>query len=438
MHLFRSVKQLLRRSWTTAFIRFVLPKRQRRQWERIKAKYEIGKPIRIAFIVSEASKWKVQPVYDKLKHDSRFSVFAIVIPIAAARKTGLADVLRELDALRCFLDNRGVSTVDGLDRATGKPLTPDSFCPDFLWYEQPWSLPPEFDPAAVSRFCLTLYQPYFVPNYEIPIEEFCMLEFHRKLFAMFVSGTVLAEAYKKASSGTASAVTFVPSGHTAFEEIKDACESGKVRNLVIYAPHWSFNHPGNMNKENYSTFLQTGQTILQFAKSHPEIDWVFKPHPRLEWSLEVSGAMGKNEIQAYWDEWREIGTVCTDGNYHNLFAAAKAMVTDCGSFLTEFAATGKPVIHLIPDSILVEPAEFMKPLFDSFYQVRSTDEMNEAFKLVIEENEDPKADARNAAMRTLGFAETAAADNILSWIEAQFGMTADVVMNAHSEKVNLS
>lgn len=422
MHPFRIVKQSVRGIRSSAFIRFVLPRRQRRQWERIKAKHAAGQPIRIAFLVSESSKWKVQPVYDRLKQDNRFSVFAIVLPIVAARKAGLADSLRELDALRLFLEKRGVSTVDGLDRTTGKPLPPDSFRPDFLWYEQPWSLPPEFDPAAVSRFCLTLYQPYFVPNYEIPIEEFCMLEFHRELFAMFVSGTALSEGYQKANSGTASAVTFVPSGHTAFEEIKDACTSGQVKNLVIYAPHWSFNHPGNKNKENYSTFLQTGRTILQYAKSHPEIDWAFKPHPRLQWSLEVSGAMVKDEIRAYWDEWKTIGTVCTDGNYHNLFAAAKAMVTDCGSFLTEFAATGKPVIHLISDSMFVEPADFMKPLFDSFYQVRTTEEMNETFELVLEKNEDPKADARNEAMRTLGFAGTAASDNIVSWIEAKFGM----------------
>ena len=416
----RAAKSGFRQTAENAFVHFVLPGRQRKVLEQVRAKSSGGEAVRVAFLVSETSKWKVQPIYDAMKADPRFSAFAVVVPLSVVRKSGLETVLADLETIRGFLERRGVAAIDGIDRKTGLPIPPEMFNPDVLWYEQPWSLPPGFGPDEVSKVCLTLYQPYFVPNYETPVDEVCRLAFHRELFAMFAAGATLADEYRKANSRTASAVEIVPSGHSAFAEIAAASRSREAENLVIYAPHWSFRHPGNPNKENYSTFLETGRTVLEYAEAHPEIKWAYKPHPRLEWSLVSSGAMDAAAVRDYRNAWRRVGEICDDGNYHGLFARAKAIVTDCGSFLTEFAATGKPVIHLVPTPESVKPAKYMEPLFDSFYRVRNEEELKAAFSSVLERGEDPKRDERLSCMASLGFSESDAAGNVMKWMEKAF------------------
>ena len=39
-----------------------------------------------------------------------------------------------------------------------------------------------------------------------------------------------------------------------------------------------------------------GKDILDYAKSHPEINWVFKPHPRLRTELTYSNVWTKKEV----------------------------------------------------------------------------------------------------------------------------------------------
>ena len=107
-------------------------------------------------------------------------------------------------------------------------------------------------------------------------------------------------------------------------------------------------------------------------------------------------------MDAYYAAWREIGRVCTDGNYIPLFQNAKALITDCGSFLVEFPMTGKPLIRLIPKELDYPLFPAFEKLYDSFYTVRNFDEMYAAFALVLERGEDPKKETRLNAVRELG------------------------------------
>ena len=136
-------------------------------------------------------------------------------------------------------------------------------------------------------------------------------------------------------------------GHTGLDFIYLNSDKNIDDNVVLYAPHWSFSHPRNPNFEGYGTFLWSGKFMLEYARRHPEFKWIFKPHPSLKQKLLLSGAMTKESVESYWRDWSGISTVCETCEYHELFLKAKAMITDSASFLTEFGATGKPLIHLI-------------------------------------------------------------------------------------------
>ena len=58
--------------------------------------------------------------------------------------------------------------------------------------------------------------------------------------------------------------------------------------------------------------------ILNYAKMHPEINWVFKPHPTLKTALKRIGWTTES-IENYYNEWNKIALVSYDSNYVDLF-----------------------------------------------------------------------------------------------------------------------
>ncbi|MBR3922424.1 MAG: hypothetical protein IKJ45_04885, partial [Kiritimatiellae bacterium] len=93
---------------------------------------------------------------------------------------------------------------------------------------------------------------------------------------------------------------------------------------------------------------------------------------------------------------------------------AKALITDCGSFLVEFPMTGKPLIRLVPQELNYPLFSIFEELYDSFYVVRNLDEMYRAFALVLERGEDPKREERLQAVKTLGLmGEKTSAERIM-------------------------
>lgn len=378
--------------------------------------------IRVLFIVSEIAKWKEQSVYEAMDRSGDFE--PIVGLSAWNRQSGLSPT--ELDAVHKraeeFFDRMGDRHVRTVKVVAGKKVFCDlsEFKPDIVYYTEPWSPCEGQDPYTVSKVALTVYTPYFVPNYG-RIEWDCHLPLHRMLFAYFCLNEAWAKVFRKSLWCVAHCAKFVPTGHPGLDFLlrQNQVES---KDYVIYAPHHSIPHPKrDVAEQNYSTFDWNGQAILEYAKGHPEINWVFKPHPVLRAVLKETGIMSESETQAYYDEWARIGKVCEDGDYQDLFLASRAIITDCGSFLTEYGATGKPVIHLICVHNKMKPIALTKSVYDIYYKARNLDELREMFKLVLENQQDPERELRLTAVRDVGFLGANAAENIVSYIRRLFG-----------------
>ena len=161
--------------------------------------------------------------------------------------------------------------------------------------------------------------------------------------------------------------------------------------------------------------------ILEYAKRHPEIDWVFKPHPLLREKIVLTGFMSRTEMDAYYAEWARIGTVCSSGDYQMLFMDSSLMLTDSGSFLAEYAATGHPLIHLwCPENNVVIPRP-TQLLMDAFYRVSTPEELEKTLKLVVEERQDPKREERLRVVKELGLCDNDAAKNMVAYFEDLLG-----------------
>ena len=182
------------------------------------------------------------------------------------------------------------------------------------------------------------------------------------------------------------------------------------KNFVIYAPH----HSIVATTLYYSTFPWSGKYILEWAKFHPEFKWVFKPHPRLKTSLVQSKIMSEEEIEEYYNEWEKIGTYQND-DYFDIFMNSKCLITDCGSFLTEYLPTEQPVIHLRNPKAQHYTAT-NKLIMDSYYKAYNTIELEEWLDRILIKQEDPKKSERLDILKTLDI-KTSASNKIIDEIK---------------------
>jgi len=313
-----------------------------------------------------------------------------------------------------FFDSLGDRHIRVVDLHPKRYRDLAEFSPDIVFFPEPWDTKHPQTTAFVSRFALTCYVPYFVFTQSNP-EKHCDLEMHRFLARYFILNEKIAKEYSKARAWWRQSFDFVVAGHPALDGIGDS-HSADGNGCVIYAPHHSvWDGPKNLSIP-ISTFSDFGDPILDYAKKHPEIEWAFKPHPRLRYTLEHDLCWTKDRIDAYYKEWEAIGAACYDGSYGRLFAKSRAMITDCDSFLAEYGATGKPIIHLRRRDITPQYHPYLKDLLECYYQVFSAEDMRDAFGLVVERREDPMKGERLDALRKSGLYGIDAAQNIVDYL----------------------
>ena len=384
----------------------------------VRIREDVGKPkVRVLFIVSEIAKWKEQSLYEAME---KSGVFEPIVGLSAwngqieelCPNDKLAKLHERAAAFFAGLGDRCVNTVRIVD---GKREISDlrEFRPDIVYYTEPWSPAAGQDPRSVSRFALTCYSPYYVPNYSI-IEQECKLDLHRWLWIYFCLGEWQAKHYANAYLPFARSTRFVGAGHPSLDPFYLSRDRKPVGNMVIYAPHCTIAGKGSTWPQHYATFRWSGSFMLEYAKAHPEIKWVFKPHPLLKRGIKMVGLMSDEAIEAYYSEWRAVAAVSEDSNYQDMFLDSRAMITDCGSFLSEYGATGRPVIHLISAENIRRPISKLASLYDTYYKVHDQAELKETLGQVVEAGLDPARAKRLEALKESGLGSVCASENIIS------------------------
>lgn len=353
-------------------------------------------PWKALFLVNEEAKWKCESLYNAMKERPEFWRPCIGVTIADGDEYLSGEKGREkYRTAKSFFVWRGYDVVDMWDFAIGKAKAPRDLGADIVFYQQPWGIPPAQSPLYAGKSALTCYVPYYVSNYFVP--DFEMLgNFHVWLWRYFTVNESWAE--RLSGTGRHHCGKVVGLGHPMLDMLQ-GMPPPKDDGYVIYAPHWSVVHPDNPNEEHYSTFLENGEAILEWAKNHPSVKWAFKPHPTLHKVLVHSGIWSADRVKSYYAQWEKIGRVCYGGEYPDLFAESRAMITDCGSFLVEYASTGRPIIHLVSDSLKAEVPPASKRLFETFYRLYAPYSLEGTASDVILRGIDPNREERMRAYR---------------------------------------
>ena len=377
-----------------------------------------GTKIRVLFFVSEISKWKSQSLYDLMAQSDEFEPMIGVTLADFDIRLPIEEQKAKMQAVREYFSARSIPTVDMYDFKSKAATYPVSLGADIVFYQQPYLVFEEHSLRMTCLSALTCYIPYYVTNYGSRSFDYTA-EFHRQLWRYFILNEDFARAYRRGAWFTNYAGKLLGLGHTGLDYYYLHRDEPIDEKLIVYAPHWSFSHPKSGNIENYSTFLWTGDRVLEYAKKHPEFKWVFRPHPTLLYVLQRTGAWTQEHIDRYWAEWQRIGRLSTEGNYQELLLRSRAMITDCGSFLTEYFALGKPLIHLISKDLLIQPSSTSKRFFDTFYQVRSEEELEPMLDKVLVRGVDDKGEDRSRALERSGLLDCYAAKNIFDYLNKE-------------------
>lgn len=380
---------------------------------KVKSKYRSGRKIRVIFPLSNPSKWKVQSLYDLMEKSERFEPVVAATLMDKERDLDIDGQRKQFNILKSFLEAHRCKWVEAYDINSKTFKAFSDLGADIVWYTQPWDIVDIQGPYRAAVNSLTCYTPYFVQNYG-GLDMDCLLFFHRLLWRHFTLTECWAKIFMEAQ-GKKRAGDVVGLGHPMLDQFyvtKDKQYEGKY---VIYAPHWSCGV-----SECFSTFLKNGEKILEFAKAHPEIKWVFKPHPTLRSTLERYCGWTKNAVDQYYAEWEKIAISCYDADYVTLFRESMAMITDCASFLVEYACTGYPIIHLISSEAKYQPHPIAAKLFSTYYQAHNWDEFIEHFNEVILKRNDYKREDRLREVKNMRLLDNYAAKNIMEYLDKEF------------------
>jgi len=340
--------------------------------------------IKVVFLVSQSAKWNGDSLYRKLEVDSRFSPIVLYSPLEHASVNLDSDVRTECR----FFEEQGYNfaTFSNVSEFLAHK-------PDVVFYQQPWdALSGDFTPVKLSQYALCLYFPYSTANC---IENqdtwyWCSL-FYNTVYGHFVINTAVVEQFN--ARGTHNVIaTGHPKMDVYLEPVKTNPWKDKEKYKIIYAPHHSFGEARGL----WATFDWNGRELLEWAKAHSNTtEWIFKPHPDFRYAVLNTGRMTIPEIDEYYNEWNHVGSVYTLGNYFDIFRTADLLITDCGSFVTEWLPTEKPCIHLLSDKEVPNTRSIVHENSSRhYYKVKNLEDLLAAMEMLVVRREDPLAEAR--------------------------------------------
>lgn len=383
---------------------------------RVRTSIKNHNPITVYFLVSEIAKWKAQPLYDLMECDNMFRPNICIYPYdreLVLPKSSINQLLREKED---FFRNKRMRVINIWDSQKSCVDLSHFNLEGVVFYQQPWDIPPAPDPTQIANRWLTFYVPYYLVNNYNKRLELCM-PLQRQVYRYIVPSEGIKDFYLKEVCKYKFAGELVGLGHPSADNIL-SLERTNSDFTVIYAPHFSFPYKSITRPLYYSTFLENGEYILDYAKHHKNIKWVFKPHPRLKSELELTGAWPLAKIESYYGEWERIGEACYDSDYQSMFVNSDVLLTDCGSFLTEYACTRNPVIRLVlPDHDLL-PNPVLKELYSTYYNVTGNEELEATLDIVVNRKMDPQKEKRHNAINRIEFCNGPSSERILNYLSA--------------------
>ena len=284
------------------------------------------KKIKVGFLAENAANWCGDKLYNYFAENKRFEPTVFIVMRADDRNEEIEEEFRRGTKQ---LQERGLNVVALEGRDAEMPTQ------DIMFFLKPYL--GSFPINAVQFFTLTpqtliTYIPYGFNTSENDTFNQPTIHVAWKLFLESLQNLRLFE--QKCIIGAPRALySGYPRLDVMFEEklTFDWKMTRPDAKKIIWAPHWSMGGRGI----NYATFQWNFKFMYEFAKAHPEISWVVKPHPKLPFTAVSTGLFPSVEAyREYIQKWNDLpnAKVYLGAYYHAVFATSDGMIRQCQIF----------------------------------------------------------------------------------------------------------
>lgn len=363
-------------------------------------------PVRVGFICQYIPVWhKLQPIYERMRADSQFEPFLICVP-SNIHDGELVEAETDNDTLEYFREHGYPEALNAL-QPDGTWLDLKKMDLAYVFYPRPYDahMPKCYwsrEVCCYSKICMILYG----MNTTKEIVGITLnRSFFRHVYCYFAELPYSREQNKKMGwllhlLGLQQSVYYGIPGIEAVREAIDlprpAWEFAKGKLRVMWTPRWTTDP--KLGGSNFFTYYQF---LLDFAREHTDIDFLFRPHPLALQHFQQTGEMTKQEAEDFLAQCAALPNVSldTEKEYAATFWGTDVLMSDTSGLIPEYFATGKPLIYCVTKMYLT-PEPTSARILEGSYIVNNSQELA-ACLLQLQQGIDPLAEKRQQIVTEL-------------------------------------
>lgn len=342
---------------------------KQRTWWRIRRRLGPGKRIRVVFYCDSGNYMNAfLDLYKRLSEDARFDA----ILLAAPERKDLSNPDKLSYDVCEYFDKEQLPYIKGYDPATGRCVSARALHADYVFLVRHYDSrrPKAYCNKAWAKHSKICYIPYVAcsanGNVLNTVCRFSELQLYDFLFSENMRLTKVYESMRRMYPTAKTSIRTV--GSPKFEAVLQwkTEEPHHCGQTILYTPRWN-------TGEGTCSFFQLYEYFFRLVEQHPDIRYIFRPHPLMQDEIGQQMGEGKwDEVIARFDAYPN-ARVDLDPSYKQSFLDATVLVSDFSSMMYEFFILEKPVIYMHLEEVL---NAFGESVARGFYHCKTSDELD--------------------------------------------------------------
>lgn len=363
--------------------------------------------VKVGFVCQYIPAWaKVETIYRMMQTDPRFEPVLICLP-SGIRDNRLTDPEIPGNDTHDYFLSHGYP--EALDARTGKDswLDLEGLGLEYLFYPRPYNnfLPKEYTTPQVSRYCRICLLMYGMEITEEITRTTLNRDFMAYVSYYFAENTAVQQVHVRQNQKghelglqktLCLGMPVLESLHSRKEEESASWAFSKNDFRVMWTPRWT-----TALAEGGSNFFTYYKTLTEYARNHPDMDFLYRPHPLAFAHFIETGEMTEEQVADFKQEIEETPNISLDKEpqYDATLWRSSVLISDYSGMVPEYFSTGKPLIFCMSNMILTL-SDFGRRMMEGCYKVENERELFACLEM-LKSGQDPLKETRKQIIREL-------------------------------------
>lgn len=308
-------------------------------------------PIVIVFICQVPALWNtVASIYEEATKDSRVKPYIIAIPekIMAENYNIDAENYGKNEAYDYCTKIYGNKVINGYNDETKTFFDIRSLDPTYVCLPRPYDMhvPPEYRSTEICKYAKLFFLPYGYTLCKWDVKMVYNIEFLSSVYAIYADNKYSADMVERSFGiyDVGSKKRVFNLGYPAFDHYKGRQHTfdHNYKATVLWMPRWT------TNKEiEATTFFKYKDSLIKYFKDHPDIKFIFRPHPLMLRNYVSCNLMTLEEEEQLLKDFETFPNFVYDnnGDYTLSLLSANIIISDYSSLLMHALIMEVPVIY---------------------------------------------------------------------------------------------